>query len=53
MANQTGSTSTAVGVSPCFGGGIVGGGAPVTPWILAANIWNDAGIWIDTETWND
>ena len=23
------------------------------PWILAANIWNDAGIWDDTDTWND
>lgn len=22
-------------------------------WILADNIWNDQGIWIDTETWND
>lgn len=22
-------------------------------WILADGVWNDAGIWIDTETWND
>ena len=22
-------------------------------WILAANIWNDAGVWDDAETWND
>lgn len=28
-----------------------GGGGGV--WILALNIWNDAGTWIDTETWND
>lgn len=27
----------------------------VTPtnWILETNFWNDLGIWIDTETWND
>ena len=22
-------------------------------WILANNFWNDGGVWIDTETWND
>jgi len=22
-------------------------------WILASNIWDDDGEWIDTETWND
>lgn len=22
-------------------------------WILAGGTWNDAGIWIDEETWND
>lgn len=25
----------------------------VNPWILADTTWNDLGIWIDTETWND
>jgi hypothetical protein len=24
-----------------------------SPWILATNAWNDDGIWINTETWND
>ena len=23
------------------------------PWILATNYWNDNGIWIDTEFWQD
>lgn len=22
-------------------------------WILAEDLWNDNGVWIDTETWND
>jgi cytochrome bd-type quinol oxidase subunit 1 len=22
-------------------------------WILAANTWNDSGVWVDGETWND
>lgn len=22
-------------------------------WILGTGVWNDSGIWIDTETWND
>lgn len=22
-------------------------------WILASNVWNDSGEWVDTETWND
>lgn len=26
---------------------------PVSNWILAAGAWNDGGIWIDTELWND
>jgi predicted RND superfamily exporter protein len=25
----------------------------ISNWILANNIWDDSGIWIDTETWND
>lgn len=25
----------------------------VDVWILADGTWNDNGIWIDTETWND
>lgn len=25
----------------------------INPWILADTTWNDLGIWIDTETWND
>lgn len=27
--------------------------ACTTPWILATGFWNDAGIWIDGETWKD
>lgn len=22
-------------------------------WILASNNWDDAGVWVDTATWND
>ncbi len=25
----------------------------VSNWILATNFWDDAGVWIDGETWND
>lgn len=28
-------------------------GIPVGTWILAVNTWDDTGIWLDTETWND
>ena len=27
--------------------------APVEVWIMADGTWNDLGVWIDTETWND
>lgn len=28
--------------------------APPQPaWILANGVWNDAGVWVDTQTWND
>lgn len=30
-----------------------GGTPPADPWILTGGIWNDSGIWIDEETWND
>lgn len=30
-----------------------GDNPPADNWILATNFWNDNGIWIDTETWND
>lgn len=30
-----------------------GGGAPVTPWILATGAWDDSQPWADTETWKD
>ena len=32
-----------------------GGGTPPPPgtWILAANTWDDSGVWLDAETWND
>lgn len=33
------------GVIPSSGGS--------TPWILAADVWNDAGVWLDGETWGD
>ena len=33
--------------------GVQSGIIPVNHWILAVNNWNDSGIWIDTETWND
>lgn len=26
---------------------------PPGTWILAANTWDDTGVWLDTETWND
>jgi hypothetical protein len=28
-------------------------GSPILPWILSNSIWNDDGIWYDTETWSD
>ena len=35
-------------------GGIGGGGGGIaSPWILEEGIWNDAGIWIDLEYWED
>lgn len=30
-----------------------GGAIPPGTWILAANTWDDTGVWLDTETWND
>ena len=27
--------------------------ATASDWILASGVWNDGGIWIDSETWND
>lgn len=30
-----------------------GGDIEIDAWILAENIWNDNGIWVDSETWND
>lgn len=29
-----------------------GGGGGGT-WILAANVWNDSGVWIDADSWMD
>jgi hypothetical protein len=26
---------------------------PILSWILAANSWNDSGVWVDSETWID
>jgi len=26
---------------------------PPGTWILAANTWDDTGVWLDNETWND
>lgn len=31
----------------------VGGGAPVSDWILATGSWSDAGFWRDGEVWID
>jgi len=28
-------------------------GPPISNWILATGIWNDAGIWDDEAVWND
>lgn len=28
-------------------------GDPAAVWILENGTWNDDGIWIDSETWND
>ncbi|WP_337267047.1 hypothetical protein [Oryzifoliimicrobium ureilyticus] len=38
-----------------FGRAVTQGGGGVLPslWILAANIWNDAGVWDDTAQWKD
>lgn len=30
-----------------------GGGVVVSQWILANGTWNDLGLWIDSEVWND
>lgn len=27
--------------------------SPILSWILASNSWNDSGVWVDSETWND
>jgi hypothetical protein len=27
--------------------------APEAPWILDNGTWNDEGIWVDGEVWND
>jgi len=29
------------------------GGQPILVWILASSIWNDSGVWLDGQTWND
>ena len=26
---------------------------PINVWILETGVWNDAGLWMDTATWND
>ena len=36
-----------------LGRGFSGSNTSTAVWILATNYWNDYGIWIDTEYWQD
>lgn len=45
--NQAAMLMSKIGIITC------GTRAPIDRWILASGFWNDAGIWIDSDTWND